>query len=167
MQRNVSAIVDIGAPQGRGPRHRGENLLGDRAGHRGHRGHEAMRAERRNGGGHAPGDDALGPRGSRRRGRAQQRQFRAELVEDGHETARGACIGRLDRVAFAGSIDDQIDRPVVEMSAPIRQGADLRRLSHDARFAWPARATTPSMNTLVDRSAWPATTSLKDLTSST
>ena len=81
MQRDVAAIIDIGAVERRGAQHGAENFLRHRACDRRHRGDETIGGERRHRRVHAPRDHALQRARCRVGGLAQQRQFVAELVE--------------------------------------------------------------------------------------
>ena len=87
MQRDVAAIVDIGALERRLLHHRAENFLRDAAGDRRHRRDEMIGGKRRHRGMHAARDRALQQAPRRIGGLAQQRQLVAEFVEQAGETA--------------------------------------------------------------------------------
>ena len=114
MECAVAAIVDIGTVEPAAGKHGGKHFVGYRTGDGGHRRDEFFR-QRRDGRLHAPRRRAA--KGARPlRGRAAQfgqlfDQFSQDRLEARHRLlVGGAAFGRL-----AKSLDDQVDRPMVEM----------------------------------------------------
>jgi hypothetical protein len=66
---------------------------------------------------HALGDDALRPRTG---GRTQQRELHAKLVQRRREVVDRGALGALDAIGAAVAGYYEIDRPIVEMEAPVR-----------------------------------------------
>ena len=131
MQRDVAAVVDVGAGERRSSGHHVQYFLGDRARDRRHRRNEPQCVERRHRSRHPPRDDALRPRRRRRRGRAQQRQFVTELVEHRREPPPSRRIRRFDgappspKASRTRSIG-----PSWKCQAPVGEASMNRRLSH-------------------------------------
>ena len=71
MQRDIAAIIDIGALEARRGQHGAENFFRDGAGHRRHRRNEVVGGKRRDRRMHAARDDAF-QRATRRIGRLAQ-----------------------------------------------------------------------------------------------
>ena len=94
MQRDVAAIIDIGAVEPRRRQHRAEDFLGHAARDRRHRRDEAIGGKRRDRGMHAARDDAFQRAVRRIGGLAQLGKFLAELIEQAGETPRRGIIGR-------------------------------------------------------------------------
>ena len=92
-----------------------KDLVRDASGDGGHRRDEGLRCVSRDRLFHAPGDRTCENARTRRRGRAQRRQFRAEFVEHEAKTRGRRAVGGFDGSGRADSFDDQIDRPVVKM----------------------------------------------------
>ncbi len=166
MKRDVAAIVDIGAGELSPGRHGLEDLFGHGAGDRGHRSEEAPRAERRDRRRH-PARDRAPRRLGAERVRPQQRQLRAELIEDRREAAPRRGIGVFDGARLAKGFDDEVDRSVVQMQTPVGKTPLLRRRSHALRLAPTGRATAPLAKIVFGRWACSATTSSSGRTSST
>ncbi len=134
MQRDVAAIVDIGAVERCGAEHGGKNFLGDAAGHRRHRRDEFCRGKRRHRRMHAPRDNAL-QRTAHRIGRlAQLGQLLAEFIEQAGEAPGRGVIGRANIRLGPLRLHDQIDRAVLQMQ-PLAVGEkrDLREAFHARR----------------------------------
>ena len=166
VKRDVAAIVDIGAGELSPGRHRLEDLLGHGAGDRRHRREEAPRAERRDRRRH-PARDGAARRLGAERVRPQQRQLRAELVEDGCEAAPRRGVGFFDGARLAKGFDDEVDRSVVQMQTAVGKTSLLRRRPHALRLAPTGRATAPLVKMAFGRWACSATTSSSGRTSST
>ena len=64
-----------------------------------------------------------------------------KLIEHSAEAPPRRRISALGFLARAKRFDNQIDRPVMQMQAPVGQAALLRRLSHERRLA---RSSTTS-----------------------
>jgi antitoxin VapB len=152
MQRDVAAIIDVGAGERRRLGHRRQNFLGDRSSDRRHRRDETRRMERRDRRRHPARDDAPRPRRCRQGARPQQRQFVAELVENGREPPPCRRIGRFDSQALAEGLDDEVDRAIVEMSSPVGELAAQRRFSHGLRPPWNSEILVFSGNLLYKKS---------------
>jgi hypothetical protein len=133
MQRDVAAVIDVGAGERRRLGHRRKNFLGDCAGDRRHRRYETLGMERRDRRRHPARDDAQRPRRRRRGGRTQQRQFGAEFVEHRREASPGRCVCGSDGPVLAESFDHEVDRAIVEMPATVGEASMNRRLSHVTR----------------------------------
>jgi hypothetical protein len=131
MQRDVAAIVDIGAIERRGAQHGAEDFFRDAAGHRRHRRDEFVDGKRRHRRMHAARDDAF-EHTARRIGRtAQFRQFLAEFVEHAGETLRGGFVRRANVCFSPPRFHDQIDRTVLQVQpAAVREPSDLRNPLH-------------------------------------
>ncbi len=131
MQRDVAAIIDVGALKWRCPQHRAENLFGDCACDRRHRGDEAIGGKWRHSFMHAAHDRAL-QQASPGIGRlAQQRQLLAELIEQACKTPRRGVIGRTHVYLAAAGLHDQVDWTVLQMKPPaVSQKPDLRSSRH-------------------------------------
>ncbi len=126
VDRDVATIVHRSPGQGRGSQHRVQDLLGNAARDRSHWGDEGIGSVRRDRLLHAPGDRA-GERPFRPIWRTQLAEFRAELIQHAAEPLGRRFIGRPHRVLRAHRIDDEIDRPVLQVQAPaIGEHADLR-----------------------------------------
>ena len=131
MQRDVAAIVDVGARKLRVRRHRGEDFLGHRARDRRHRRDEAIGGERRHRVVHAARHLALQQAPRRVGGLAQQRQLGAEFVEQSGETPRRRGVGGADVCIAPARLDDQVDRTILQVKTPaVGKKLDLRRPRH-------------------------------------
>ena len=156
MQRDVAAVVDIGAPQLGRARHRLQNLLCDRAGDGGHRRDEAARSKRR----HRARPCAARRLRSTGEGAGARRSGSSAQSSSRIVAKRRSCrpIGRCDRPRLAFGAENQIDGPVVKMAAPAGKRGNLRaralispkprqriRFSHALRCAQsPRRAAATS-----------------------
>ncbi len=131
MQRDVAAIVDIGAIERRLAQHRAENFLRHAAGDRRHRRDEMIGGKRRHRRMHAARDLALQQALRRIGGLTQQRQLVAEFVEQTGEAASRGVIGRAHARLAATRLHDQVDRTILQMQPPaVRQPSDLRQSLH-------------------------------------
>ncbi len=134
MQRDVAAIVDIGAIERRLIQHRTEDFLGHCARHRRHRRDEAVGREWRDGRMHAARDDAFQHTACRHGRLAQFDQFRTEFVEQAGEAPRRGIIGRANFRRSSLRAHDQVDRTVLQMQPPaIGKQRDLRSPRHARR----------------------------------
>ena len=93
MQRDVAAIVDVGAIEPRRAEHRAENFFRDAAGHRRHRRDEMIGRKRRHRRMHAARDDTLQRAPSRIGSPSKFDQFRAEFIEQAGEAPRRGLVG--------------------------------------------------------------------------
>ena len=144
MDRDVAAVVDIGLVERAAGQHRLQHLVGDGAGDGGHRRDEDG-AMRPHGLGHAPRDRALQQRIGLADRPAQDRQLAHQRRQDVAEAIDGLAIGALDLVARAERLDDEVDRPVLQVQAAVGQRAARRsRPSSSSRTLW-ARSTSSSV----------------------
>ena len=123
---DVAAVIDIGGYQRPPGDQRRQHLVRHRAGDRGHRCHE-HRTMRPASGNHAPRHRArrLGAPGAERG--SEQRELVGQAPQHVLERGPDLPVGGFDLGLCAGSADDQVDRPVLEMEpAPVRQQADVR-----------------------------------------
>ena len=93
MQRDVTAIIDIGAIEPRRGKHRAENFFRDAARHRRHRRDEVIGRKRRHRRMHAARDDAFQRASSRIGGPSQFDQLLAEFIEQAGKAPRRGLIG--------------------------------------------------------------------------
>ena len=139
MQGDITAIVDIGAGEVRRAGHGRENLVGHRPRHRSHRRDEDRLGKGGDGDLHAPRHGAHGGRRASRSRRAKKRELIGQFRQHRLETAQRRAIGGLDIGRGTKRLDDEINRPVLQMQPPaVRQHRRLRPGAHpsDRRAAW-------------------------------
>ena len=134
MQRDVAAIVDIGAIERRCRQHRAKDFLCHTAGDGRHRRDEAIRSEWGNGRMHAARNRSLQRATQGMSGLAQLSQFGAQLVEQAAQAARRRRIGGANVGLPTIRLDDQIDRAILQMQPPaVGKQRDLRQPRHARR----------------------------------
>ena len=130
MERDVAAVVDVGARQRAAVDQRRQHVVGDGAGDGGHRRDEDV------GMGPAGGGHALGHRAIRLgRDFGDRRTEQIELADQRREQPDEAGLGLAVRgahlVGRAEGLDDQVDRAVLHMQpAPVGQQGDLGAAGH-------------------------------------
>ncbi len=134
MQRDIAAIVDIGAIERRGGHHRAKDFLRDASGHRRHRRDEAIGGKGRHGRMHPPRDDAAQLATRCIGGAAQMPQLRAELIKQAGEASRGRGIGRAHIRLASVRFHDEVNGAVLQMQ-PLAVGEKscLRKPVHARR----------------------------------
>ena len=134
MQRDVAAIVDVGAIEPCRGQHRAENFFRDAARHRRHRRDEVIGSKRRDRRMHAARDDAFQRASNRIGGLSQFNQLLAEFIEQAGEAPRRSLVGGAHLAFAALRLDDQIDRTVLQMQPlAVRKKRDLREPLHARR----------------------------------
>ena len=123
VQCDVAAVVDVSAGEPPARQHRIQHRIGDGAGDGGHRRDEHARVPRR-GADHARRDRTGDFRQVRADRPTQDRQVADEEIEQRFEIADSLLIGRFHLARLPPGLDDQIDRPVLQVQPPaVRQHA--------------------------------------------
>ncbi len=126
VQRDVAAIVDVGAVKVRRAGHRRQNFFCHRAGDGRHGCNEPAFGIGCHGRRHSLCDGSVQVRSTRAGLGSQIRQLRAKFVEHRNESASGCLIGSFDLEGRAKCLEDEVDRTVVqEESASIREQVNL------------------------------------------
>jgi hypothetical protein len=118
MQRDVAAIVDVGALKLGAPQHRTKNLFGYRASYRRHWRDKTIGGKGCHRVMHAARDSSLQPILPGISRPAQQLELTAEFIEQARKTARRRLIRRLHVFLAAACFYNQIDRAVLQMKPP-------------------------------------------------
>ena len=127
MQRNVAAVVHPGAGDA-GPLVGGDQFLRHGTGHGRHRREKtaSRRTQRGASGPHPPRHQAAQRVASRIDRLAQPRQFGHQITQQWLEAHPGRRMGGRHRIGIPLGGDHDVDRPVLQMPAPARQGGALR-----------------------------------------
>jgi len=115
MQRDVAAIVDIGAIELGCAQHGDENFFCDGTGHRRHRRDEMIGGIGRDCRVHAAGNHPFQAALRRIGGPTQRRQLFAEFIEQAGKTPRCGVIGRANLRRLPFGLNDQINWTVLQM----------------------------------------------------
>lgn len=120
MQGNIAAIVDVSAIERCICCHRGQDFIGDRTSDSGHARDKSIPAQAADGAVHPTRDAQAGERRLRGHCLAQERQFRAQLIENRAEATSCGCVRGAHHLPSTIRRENQIDRPIVQMQPPLR-----------------------------------------------
>ena len=96
----------------------------------------------------------------RRDGPAQRGKLGDQLLENGAKARFGLRIATLDFRTLAPGFDQQVDRPVLAVKAPVRQASAERRLHHFAPTGHGFSSRQPSARQRPSRSTASSGTAL-------